>query len=56
MLYYEFNMEDALAARYAEGVKKERSYMARSMLLEGEPVDKIVKYTKLSEKEVLALK
>jgi hypothetical protein len=42
MLYHEFNMEDALAVRYAEGAAKERSYI-KSLLEQGLSREELLK-------------
>jgi phosphoribosyl-ATP pyrophosphohydrolase len=42
MLYHEFNMEDALAVRYAEGAAKESSYI-KSLLEQGLSRDELLK-------------
>jgi len=40
----------------ADAVKEERIEMAKEMLLDGEPLDKIMKYTKLTEEEIDEIK
>ena len=40
----------------AEGRTEERREMATAMLVEGEPIEKVVKYSRLSEDDVLAIK
>ena len=39
-----------------EGREEERLEIAKEMLKDGEPIEKIVKYSKLSENEILELK
>ena len=46
---------DDAVLRY-EGAQDKAREMAAAMLAEGEPVDKIVKYTKLPETEILEIK
>ena len=41
---------------FQEGAQDKAREMAAAMLAEGEPVDKIVKYTKLPETEILEIK
>jgi len=36
-------------------IKKDRKEIAKEMLLEGEPIEKIMRYTKLTEKEIRAI-
>ena len=52
----EWNLDDALRVRGQEERIKEREEIAEKMLLENEPMAKIVKYTKLTEEQVLDLK
>ncbi len=40
----------------SEGRTEERREMATAMLVEGEPIEKVVKYSRLSEDDVLAIK
>ena len=39
-----------------EGRKEERVEIAKEMLKNNEPIDKIIKYSKLSSKEILEIK
>ena len=48
----EWNLDDAIRVR----VEEERETVAEEMLLANEPIDKIVRYTKLIEEKVLELK
>ena len=41
---------------HAEGLEEGHREMAVAMLADGEPIEKIVKYSRLSEAEVLAIK
>ncbi|MDR1537361.1 MAG: hypothetical protein LBU32_05080 [Clostridiales bacterium] len=68
MLLTEFNLEDALSVRYEEGreegIEEGREEgreegtknVAKEMLADGEPFEKIVRYTKLPLEEIHALK
>lgn len=47
---------DFLASVRVKARSDERREMAANMLAEGEPIEKIVKYSRLSEAEVLAIK
>jgi len=47
---------EGLAKGISQGIAKGVSQIAKSMLQAGEFVAKIMKYTKLSKKEILALK
>lgn len=59
MLALEWNMDDALQARFDEGRNEgrdeERESIALDMLSEGEPLDKILKFTKLSLERIKEL-
>ena len=48
MLALEWNMEDALQARFDEGRDEGIEEVAVNMIRDGEPLDKILKFTKLS--------
>ena len=52
ILSREFNMDDALRVRTDET----KEDIAEEMLLENEPISKIVKYTKLTEEKIIKLK
>lgn len=49
------NFTDGIEKGKAEGKAEERIEMAREMLLEKEPIEKIMKYTKLSAEEISKL-
>lgn len=53
---YEFDLHERKEEGRAEGRTEERRAMAAAMLADGEPVEKIVKYSRLSEEEVLKLR
>ena len=55
MLALEWNMNDALQARFEEGREEERESIALDMLRNGEPFDKILKFTKLSFERITEL-
>ena len=55
MLVYEFELDKALAVRKKEGRHEERRSTALIMLEENEPLEKIVKYSKLPLADILAL-
>ena len=55
MLALEWNMDDALAARFEDGREEERESIALDMLREGESLDKILKFTKLSFERIKEL-
>ena len=46
---------DDAVLRY-EGAQDKAREMARDMLIDNEPIEKILKYTKLSESEILSIK
>ena len=48
MLALEWNMDDALQARFDEGRDEGIEEVAVNMIRDGEPLDKILKFTKLS--------
>ena len=48
------DFDDAIL-RY-EGAQDKAREMARDMLIDNEPIEKILKYTKLSESEILSIK
>ena len=39
-----------------EGIKQEKMQVAKEMLKDNEPIEKIIKYTKLSKEQILNLK
>jgi len=47
---------EGLAQGITQGISQGISQIAKSMLQAGESIAKIMKYTKLSKKEILALK
>ena len=53
---YEYDLHESKEEGRAEGRTEERRAMAAAMLADGEPVEKIVKYSRLSEEEVLKLR
>ena len=53
---YEYDLHESKEEGRAEGRSEERRAMAAAMLADGEPVEKIVKYSRLSEEEVLKLR
>jgi len=53
---YEYDLHESKEEGRAEGRTEERRAMAAAMLADGEPVEKIVKYLRLSEEEVLKLR
>ena len=59
MLALEWNMDDALAARFDEGYEdgrnEEREAIALDMIRDGEPLNKIIKFTKLSLERIKEL-
>lgn len=55
MLALEWNMDDALQARFDEGRDEGIEEVAINMLREGEPLDKILKFTKLSFERIKEL-
>ena len=48
--------QDFLASIIVKGRVEERRAMAVAMLADGEPIEKIVKYSRLSKEEVLKLR
>lgn len=52
ILNMEWNMDDALRVTKEET----KEIIAQEMLLDNEPIDKIIKYTKLSEEKIIKLK
>jgi predicted transposase/invertase (TIGR01784 family) len=55
-LNYEEKYEKGLAEGKAEGEAKRSIEMAKEMLADNEPIEKIIKYTKLSKEEIEQLK
>ena len=55
MLALEWNMDDALQARFEEGHDEGREAVAINMIREGEPIDRIIKFTKLSMERIKEL-
>ena len=55
MLALEWNMDDALQARFEEGYEEGRESIALDMIRDGEPLDKILKFTKLSLERIKEL-
>lgn len=53
---YEYDLHESKEEGRAKGRTEERRAMAAAMLADGEPVEKIVKYLRLSEEEVLKLR
>jgi hypothetical protein len=47
-----YDEEEALQTRWEEGKEEKAFEIARNMLLDGEPVEKIIKYTRLTHEEV----
>ena len=41
---------------FLDGAQDKAREMARDMLIDNEPIEKILKYTKLSESEILSIK
>ncbi|MCL2772672.1 MAG: Rpn family recombination-promoting nuclease/putative transposase [Oscillospiraceae bacterium] len=56
ILTREWNLDDALRVRAEETRESTQEEVAKEMLLDNEPIDKIMKYTKLSEEKILNLK
>ena len=55
MLALEWNMDDALAARFEEGRDEGIEEVAVNMIRDGEPLNKILKFTKLSLERIKEL-
>ena len=55
MLALEWNMDDALAARYEDGREEERESIALNMIRSGLSIDNIQKFTKLSAERIKEL-
>jgi len=53
---YEYDLYESKEEGKAEGADVKAREVATAMLADGEPIEKIVKYSGLSEKEVLELK
>jgi len=56
ILHREYNFDDALRVRGEEKAEERSEEIAKEMLLDNEPIAKIVKYTKLSKEKILDLK
>jgi hypothetical protein len=56
ILNMEWNFDDAVRVRAAEEAEKMAEKIAEEMLLENEPMNKIIKYTKLTEEKILEIK
>jgi hypothetical protein len=56
MMSMEWSLDDALRVREMDGRQKERIEMAKEMLLDGELISKIMKYTKLTKAKIEELK
>ncbi len=55
MLALEWNMDDALQARFDEGRNEEREFIALNMLRSGMTEEKIQEFTKLSMERIKEL-
>ena len=55
MLALEWDLDDALQARFEEGYEEGRESIALDMIRDGEPLDKILKFTKLSLERIKEL-
>jgi hypothetical protein len=56
ILNMEWNLDDALRVRGEEAAEAKAEQVATEMLLDNEPIEKIIKYTKLTEEKILELK
>jgi hypothetical protein len=56
MLLTEWNLDDALAVRYEEGIDTGVTRTAKNMLEDGLDPVRIARITKLSEKQVMELR
>ena len=55
-LMVEQKKEEAIIEAREEGKAENKAEVAKTMLIEGEPIPKIVKFTGLSEEEICKLK